>query len=86
MASGELFPRMLRAAKLEPALYEEVEADQGGTGQALLVVVLVSMATGIGHGIGIPPAKTHSVKALVAAFGLSQKGVGADKIAFLSAG
>ena len=52
MASGGIFPRMLRAAKLEPALYEEVEADQGGTGQALLVVVLVSLCTGIGHGIG----------------------------------
>lgn len=51
MASGQLFPRMLRAAKLESQLYEEVEADGGGTGQALLVVVLVSIATGIGHGI-----------------------------------
>jgi hypothetical protein len=51
MASGELFPRMLRAAKLESQLYEEVEADQGGTGQALLAVVLVSLCTGIGHGI-----------------------------------
>jgi hypothetical protein len=52
MASGTLFARMLRAAKLEPQLYEEVEADNAGTGQALLVVVLVSLASGIGHGIG----------------------------------
>jgi hypothetical protein len=52
MASGQLFPRMLRAAKLDPQLYEEVEADNTGTGQALLVVVLVSLASGIGHGIG----------------------------------
>ena len=51
MASGTLFPRMLRAAKLEPQLYEEVEADNTGTGQALLVVVLVSLASGFGHGI-----------------------------------
>jgi len=51
MSSGKLFPRMLRAAKLEPQLFEEVEADNTGTGQALLVVVLVSLATGIGHGI-----------------------------------
>jgi hypothetical protein len=51
MASGTLFPRMLRAAKLEPQLYEEVEADNTGTGQALLVVVLVSLASGLGHGI-----------------------------------
>jgi hypothetical protein len=51
MASGQLFPRMLRAAKLESQLYEEVENDSGGTGQALLAVVLVSVATGLGHGI-----------------------------------
>ncbi len=51
MASGKLLPRMLRAAKLESQLYEEVEADSTGTGQALLPVVLVSLATGIGHGI-----------------------------------
>jgi len=42
---------MLRAAKLEPQLYEEVEADNTGTGQALLVVVLVALARGIGAGI-----------------------------------
>lgn len=51
MASGQLFPRMLRAAKLESQLYEEVEADSSSTGQALLVVVLVSLASGIGSGI-----------------------------------
>ncbi|MCX6004916.1 MAG: YIP1 family protein, partial [Chloroflexi bacterium] len=39
------------AAKLEPQLYEEVEADSGATGQALLVVVLVSLAMGLGQGI-----------------------------------
>ncbi|MBN1375223.1 MAG: YIP1 family protein [Dehalococcoidia bacterium] len=51
MASGALFPRILRAAKLDSQLYEEVEADGSATGQALLVVVLVSIAGGIGHGI-----------------------------------
>ncbi|MBS3810182.1 MAG: YIP1 family protein [Desulfobacterales bacterium] len=40
--------RMLRAAKLEPALYEEVEADKGAMGQAIGVVVLSSLAAGIG--------------------------------------
>lgn len=40
--------RMMRAARLEPALYEEVEADRSATGQALLVVVLSSVAGGIG--------------------------------------
>ena len=40
--------RMLRAAKLDPQLYEEVEADQGAMGQATTVVVLSSVAAGIG--------------------------------------
>ena len=65
MASGQLFPRMLRAAKLESQLYEEVEADQGGTGQALLAVLLVSLSTGIGHGItGLMKGGAGGVSAL----------------------
>ena len=36
--------RMIRAAKLDVGLYEEVEADTGATGQAMLVVVLSSVA------------------------------------------
>jgi hypothetical protein len=51
MALGALFPRMLRAAKVESQLYEEVEADSGATGQALLVVVMASLSAGLGHGI-----------------------------------
>jgi hypothetical protein len=51
MSSGALFPRMLRAAKVESQLYEEGEADSGATGQALLVVVLASLSAGVGHGI-----------------------------------
>ncbi len=43
-----LAPRMVRAARLDASLYEEVEADPGATGQALLVVVLSSLAAGIG--------------------------------------
>jgi hypothetical protein len=41
--------RMIRAAKLEIPLYEEVEADISATNQALLVVVLVAVASGIGQ-------------------------------------
>lgn len=37
-------------------------------------------STGIGQGIGIPHAKTQNVKSLVAAFGLSQKGVSFDSL------
>lgn len=40
--------RMIGAAKLNPAVYEEVEADKNATGQATLVVVLASVAAGIG--------------------------------------
>ena len=40
--------RMIRAAKLDAALYEEVEADKGAMGQAMSVVILSSVAAGIG--------------------------------------
>ncbi len=45
-----LVERMIRAAKLDANLYEEVEADTGATRQAMLVVVLSSLAAGIGSG------------------------------------
>jgi hypothetical protein len=40
--------RMIRASKLDAALYEEVEADKGAMGQAMGVVILSSVAAGIG--------------------------------------
>lgn len=40
--------RMIRAAKLDVTLYEEVEADKGAMGQAMGVVVLSGVAAGIG--------------------------------------
>lgn len=45
--------RMLGAAKLDTAIYEEVEADRTATGHALAVVALVSVATGIGVRAGL---------------------------------
>lgn len=45
---GKLTDRMLRAAKLDSHLYEEVEADTTAMNQAMLVVVLSSVAAGIG--------------------------------------
>jgi len=39
--------RMIRAAKLDVNLYEEVEADKSAMGQAMGVVVLSSIAAGI---------------------------------------
>lgn len=40
--------RMLRAAKLDVHLYEEVEADKNAMPQAMGVVILASVAAGIG--------------------------------------
>ena len=44
-----MIQRMIGAAKLRPETYEEVEADKSATLQALLVVVLVAVAAGIGN-------------------------------------
>lgn len=40
--------RLIRAIKLDPGLYEEVEEDRGATWQAVGTVVLASLAAGIG--------------------------------------
>ena len=45
---ASLMERMVRAAKLDVNLYEEVEADKGALGQAMGVVVLSSIAAGVG--------------------------------------
>ena len=45
---ASLQDRMIRAAKLDVQLYEEVEADQGAMAQAMTVVILSAVAAGIG--------------------------------------
>ena len=40
--------RMLGAAKFDVEVYEEVERDRTATGQAMLVVILSSLAAGVG--------------------------------------
>lgn len=47
---SSIFSRMFRAARLEEAVYEEVEHDRDATRQAALVVVGTSIAAGIGAG------------------------------------
>ena len=47
---ASMIDRMIRAAKLDIHLYEEVEADKGALGQAMGVVVLASIAGGVGGG------------------------------------
>lgn len=48
--------RVIRAAKLDVGVYEEVEADRSALGQAMIVVVLSSLAAGVamigGRGFG----------------------------------
>ena len=51
--------RMIRAAKLDVNLYEEVEADKGTMGQAMGVVILSSVGAGIGT------SSTTGIKGLV---------------------
>lgn len=41
--------RIIRAAKLDIRLYEEVEVDKGAMGQAMSVVIISSIAAGIGN-------------------------------------
>jgi hypothetical protein len=48
---ASMLDRMIRAAMLDPKLYEEVEADRGALGQAMGVVVLASIAGGVGSGL-----------------------------------
>jgi hypothetical protein len=49
--------RLLGAAALDTAIYEEVEADTSATGQAMAVVLLSSLAMGIGaRGLGAGPS------------------------------
>jgi hypothetical protein len=58
--------RMIRAAKLDVNLYEEVEADTGATGQAMVVVIVTSIAAGIGtSGEGGPGLVVGVIAALV---------------------
>ena len=60
--------RIVRAAKLDIHLYEEVEADKGAMGQAMGVVVLSSIAAGIGSigTIGVKGIILGAITALIA--------------------
>ena len=46
--NSQFINRIIRACKLDTSLYEEVEADKNATFQAALVVVLSSLAAGVG--------------------------------------
>jgi hypothetical protein len=59
--------RLFKAIKLDPDLYEEVEADRTANGQAVLTVVLSSLAAGVGGAVsgGWYGLAVHSTVALV---------------------
>ncbi len=61
---------MVRASKLDVNLYEEVEADKGAMGQAVAVVVLSSIASGVGtiSVLGIEGLIIGTISALVGWF------------------
>ncbi len=60
--------RMIGAAKLDVQTYEEVEADATAMGQSMWVVVLSSVAAGIGTGEGIIGLVVGSLAALIGWF------------------
>ena len=62
--------RIIRASKLDVNLYEEVEADKKAMGQAMGVVVLSSIAAGIGSigKIGVEGIILGTITALMAWF------------------
>ena len=63
-----MIKRMMGAARLDPAIYEEVESDPSATKQALTAAILVALATGIGtFGTGGPAGL---VVGIVAGIGL----------------
>ena len=60
--------RMLRAARLDASLYEEVEADKSAMGQAITVVILASLAAGFGtiSTTGVGGIVSGTISALIA--------------------
>ena len=57
--------RMIGAAKLDARAFEEVEADRTATPQALVVVVLASLASGVAIGDGVRGLVVGTVAGLI---------------------
>ncbi len=45
---NKLLNRMIRASRMDSSLYEEMETDEEALGQAVMIALLASAATGIG--------------------------------------
>ena len=61
------FNRIVFSARLNPGIYEEVEADQSAMGQSLVVIILSSVAAGIGslHQVGTAGLFMGTLSALI---------------------
>lgn len=46
--------RIVRAVQVDPQLYSEVASDKSVLGQAMIIAVLSSIATGVGNAAGFP--------------------------------
>lgn len=51
--NGSIVDRVIGAARLDPATYDEIKADETATSQALLVVILAAVSAAIGSALGI---------------------------------
>ena len=58
-ASTSIVERMIRAARLDSALYDEVETDETATLQALFIVVVASVSSGIGSAVSVAMLGVH---------------------------
>ena len=65
--TNSFLQRLIGAVSLDAPIYEEIEADRSATGQALFVVVLSSVAAGIGgRGLGGPSVSNIAFLTVVA--------------------
>tara|TARA_B110000263_G_scaffold129045_1_gene112177 strand:+ start:3365 stop:3889 length:525 start_codon:yes stop_codon:yes gene_type:complete len=65
MSKSSFQNRIIRATMLDSNLYEEVEADKSAQGQAMAIVVLASIAAGIGVGGGFSGIITGTMASLI---------------------
>ena len=61
---SSLFNKMVRAAKFDVDLYEEVEADRTTNGQAFMVVVISSVAAALGLGLQALISSNSDIEAM----------------------
>jgi len=66
-----LVSRMIRAAMLDESLYEEVEIDPAATMQALIVVVIASVCSGVGSGLDALIFGEFSLQLKLSGFGIN---------------